>query len=503
VKWDRLWIPAALLAGAWLRFHHIAKLSLWFDEGYTAWAINHPPSEIIRLIRADTGPPLYYLVLHAWTLIFGRSETALRGLSALLGTATIALAAAIARRLLGRPAAVLAATGMVVFSFPQIWYSQEARGYEMMSFLTAVMVYCLVRHLARPNWKWLALLITAGAAGLYVHNLMALYVFGVGLAGLVLPSPFPRRRRLRDVLLATACLTLFYLPWLASLGSQIDRVSQDFWISRPTRSAVEIVLVQLCGLIDLQPWDRHPELTASMFLGILILCAMTHRKNGRTNLALAIAALVPPLAAAMISLGNRPVFLTAAFLPSTVLLSILIAGIVTANRAGMVYAIALIALSISAWRSHVAGASKEDWRGAAAAVAAMPAVPHRLIVFVANEGQLPFDYYYHARPGEMETGAPAGFLDIDPPRTLRRVLTDSDLDALRRLIASQSFDDLVLIVSHAGWIDKVGQLRLEYGYADPQARTARYVLGTMRVLSRVDLPDEPYRHDITIWRCAR
>ena len=128
----------------------------------------------------------------------------------------------------------------------------------------------------------------------------------------------------------------------------------------------------------------------------------------------------------------------------------------------------------------------------------MPAVRRRLIVFVANEAQLPFDYYYRLRTGEEETGVPAGFFDADPPRTLVRVRRPSDLDGLRRRVESGGYDDLVFVVSHAGWADKDG--RYVEGYSDPDALTVRYMESATLPADRIDVPDDQWHHDATIWR---
>jgi hypothetical protein len=128
----------------------------------------------------------------------------------------------------------------------------------------------------------------------------------------------------------------------------------------------------------------------------------------------------------------------------------------------------------------------------------MPAVPHRMMIFAGPEAQLPFDYYYHLRPGELETGAPGAFFSEIPPRTQNRVLKDSDLDYLRRQIAAENPDDLVLVISHAGWPDKTGQWHSEY--SDPDGLTVKYLLAAADVLNRIDLPDDTSRHQITIWR---
>lgn len=510
-------IALAMVVGAILRFWRIGALSLWFDEGYTAWAINHPPRQIIRMLGADTAPPLYYLLLHAWTVFFGRSEVALRSFSAVFGIAAIPLVAAIARRLLVRPSAVAGAAWVLVLSYPQTAYSQEARAYEFTAFLAALIFYSLLRHLERPRPTWLILLILCAVASLYSSNFMLLYLGSIGLAAFLLPSPTPMRRRGRDAMIALAAITVLYAPWIGTLHRQIQRVNRDFWIARPTFDSLCQILAQICGVNHIWAWDQYlhrfffdvstgiPRTAAALLaVGIVSIPIFLRGRDRRVAIALTIIALLPPLAAAFYSVFSpQSIFFFAAFVPSTVFTPLLLAApLAFASRrslGAMLVGALIFLVGVNLW-AYQKERTKEDWRGAAAAVERMPAVPHRLIVFVANEAELPFDYYYALRRGELETGAPGGFFDIDPPRTQRRVLAEGDLDGLRRTLGSQTFDDIILVDSHAGWLDRQGVPH--GGYSDPNALAAQYILSVTNPVERIDLPDDLPRHAITIWRCV-
>ena len=89
-----------------------------------------PPASPARVIRAvllsDTSPPLYYLLLQAWTLISGTSDLALRLFSVTFSIASLPLVAALAYRIADRRAAI-ASSVLFAFSPLVVYYSTEGR----------------------------------------------------------------------------------------------------------------------------------------------------------------------------------------------------------------------------------------------------------------------------------------------------------------------------------------------------------------------------------------
>ena len=221
--WALAWLGVAV--GVCFRVCHLGRESLWFDEGYTAWMVSHSPGEIIRLILADTAPPLYYLLLHGWTEVFGRSEIALRSLSATCSILTLLVGFGIARRMLRKPAAVAAAMWLLSFSFLQMWYAREARAYALMGLMGVAAFDWLQRHLAAGHRRWLIPLALLIAAEMYTHNMMAPYAMGLVLAWLVLPSEHSMRRRIAEMSLVTGVAAALYLPWaIGGLPHQMDMI---------------------------------------------------------------------------------------------------------------------------------------------------------------------------------------------------------------------------------------------------------------------------------------
>ncbi len=88
--------------------------------------------------RSESTPPLYYLLAWLWSRPFGTGEVGLRSLSALAGTASIAVVYLGAVSLpLPRRAGLIAAA-IVAVSPVLIWFSQDARAYALAFLLTAL-----------------------------------------------------------------------------------------------------------------------------------------------------------------------------------------------------------------------------------------------------------------------------------------------------------------------------------------------------------------------------
>lgn len=85
-----LWLFAVALAGSVVaRLTLALNLPLWLDEtwtgsvsGQTTWPA------LVEQIRLDANAPLYYVVMHVWTGLFGLSNLSLRVPSLLFSIAT-------------------------------------------------------------------------------------------------------------------------------------------------------------------------------------------------------------------------------------------------------------------------------------------------------------------------------------------------------------------------------------------------------------------------------
>src|SRR3990172_830273 len=140
-----------LLIALLLRLINISQ-SLWLDETISATFARD--LSFFRIITqfslSDTHPPLYYLVLRAWSLVFGFSEASLRMPSVIFGVLTVYLTYKIGKVLAGKKVGTLSALFMSTAPL-HIYYSQEARMYSFSTLAVSLVVYFFLKK------KWFLL----------------------------------------------------------------------------------------------------------------------------------------------------------------------------------------------------------------------------------------------------------------------------------------------------------------------------------------------------------
>lgn len=233
----RSWLPLVLVAGVIavgvvLRFS--TNSSLWLDEAITVEIARRSVPALFEALRHDGAPPLYYLLLHFWTGLFGGGDVAVRALSGLLSVATLPVAWLAGRRV----ARVAAAFGHVEKSSTHragtaalllfatspyaIRYGSETRMYSLVVLLVLLFGLGLARALEKPEPKrWVALtLVTAALA--YTHYWTFLLLVTVAIF-LLLQS---RRREhyrgpCRKALLSMVAAAVLFLPWMPTFVYQM------------------------------------------------------------------------------------------------------------------------------------------------------------------------------------------------------------------------------------------------------------------------------------------
>ena len=204
---------AVLLLGFGLRLYRLGEQNIWWDEGHAVWTARQSLAQTTDITAHDVHPPLYLWLLHAWLRLTGESELAVRYLSVIGGLLTVALTYVVARRLVGRRAALLATLLIATARF-HIWWSQEARMYVWATFFALLSIHAFIHLRHGRNLTWWSYVL-ASVAAMYTLYLAALVLLLENVFVAITVWRQPRRKRfLFTWALSQSSILVLYTPWL-------------------------------------------------------------------------------------------------------------------------------------------------------------------------------------------------------------------------------------------------------------------------------------------------
>jgi hypothetical protein len=186
-----------------VRLVHLLRRPPFFDELFTVWIARFPPDHILEALLHDSGPPLYYLLVHVLT---GADPSVVAARLISFAAAVALLAAVLASRRLG-PAALVAGLLLAVFA-PHVHFSAEARAYAVAGALAGGGCLALAAWSAEGKRARLVLgsiLLVLAASAHYYGVLFFAIPFALGLLA-------RNRARIVDGLVASVAAGVAYLP---------------------------------------------------------------------------------------------------------------------------------------------------------------------------------------------------------------------------------------------------------------------------------------------------
>src|SRR4051812_44312268 len=394
----RLAAPGAfallLLVSLYMRSRELG-IGFWIDEGLSVGISDRPLGQIPHALREDGSPPLYYVLLHFWLGIGGRSEAGVRGLSLLFALLCIPAAWWAGKAVFRTTKAAWIAAGLAAFNPFLSQYAQEARMYSLVALLAIPATACFIRAYAldaespAARRPWIAGFAVSVAASLYTHN-WPIFFTGAAVAAWALLwalAPGERRRRLvRDGLLGFGGALVLYLPWVPTTLYQAAHTGAP-WSDAPDVGSLSDVPTQLLG--------RMPQVVLLLCAGAGVLALLSRRdaqqrfgERGRAVLCLAVlgaGTILLAWIASQISPAWANRYLAVA-LPPFVLLAA--GGLAFAGRLGLVGLVLVVVM----WAQDAAPVEKSNVRAISRAVA--PSLrPGDLVITTQPETVAVLHYY--------------------------------------------------------------------------------------------------------------
>lgn len=189
---------------------------LWRDEAFTVILARLPVRQLLIGTAQDSNPPLYYLLLKVWMLIFGTSEVAVRSFSVLCFAFVIygfylLLSHFFHRSLLKNiPWLVL-----IIINPLLLYYAFEARMYMLLAALSVFSWYALLK-------KRYIFYIIFCVLGILTHYFFILLLIGQCIYGF--------RQKKKQFIKIICLIFLACLPWFIFLRFHMNTSYTSFWL---------------------------------------------------------------------------------------------------------------------------------------------------------------------------------------------------------------------------------------------------------------------------------
>jgi hypothetical protein len=198
-------------------------------------------------LKRDGAPPLFYVLLHFWMGVFGRSDVAVRALPGVFGVVTLPLAWLAGKRLAGRTGA-WAAMLLVTTSPFAVRYDTETRMYSLVALLTVCGFLALDRALRSPRPGNLVAVGAVAGLLLYTHY-WSVYLLATVVVWLAFQAWRGRtewRRNARAALVAVLVGCLTFLPWLPTFLYQSKHTGTP-WATPASFAAMVSAIASFAG----------------------------------------------------------------------------------------------------------------------------------------------------------------------------------------------------------------------------------------------------------------
>jgi uncharacterized membrane protein len=271
-------LTGVLVFAAALRLYSLGRFELWLDEIHSllnsaahrarfealpegvvlgeAWALDRlgedsTPAAVWRDLRADTHPPLYFMVLNGWRRVAGDGEVALR-LPALLFSVLSLVPLALAFRVSGRPGVGILAALLLALCHAHIEMGQQARQYSLALLWTTTCLWFTARIVNRPSnsaprglVRDCVLLGACMLGAVLTHYFAALPLAGLGL---YVVCAARGTARVGWLAAAVAAGSAFAVLWGPSLVAQSTFIRAQDWLTDPADDHVRRTVLRAATL---------------------------------------------------------------------------------------------------------------------------------------------------------------------------------------------------------------------------------------------------------------
>ncbi|MCL1945765.1 MAG: glycosyltransferase family 39 protein, partial [Chitinivibrionia bacterium] len=224
--------------GLLVRLTGISQTSIWIDELYSLTRASNPQLPFAAVFGDPGNPPLYYVLLRLWMLLFGYTEISARIFSVICGTLAIITTYILLKTFSDKKTALFAAL-LTAFCGYHIGQSQEIRGYVLEIMLIPFTVAAFLKFVQNPyRVKYVILSSITSAMLANTHYYGAIFVFVQAIYFIVKTVKNKNtdlKNLIRNFLIFDAIVLLSFMPYFVSISIDKTVFDEQFndWIRKP------------------------------------------------------------------------------------------------------------------------------------------------------------------------------------------------------------------------------------------------------------------------------
>lgn len=241
--------------------------SLWRDEAFSYLLAKKSIIEIVRLTAQDFNPPLYYIILHFWIALFGKSEIALRSLSLVFFALTLYVMSLFLDHIVIHAHKKRRWLYLTLFALNPglLYYAFEARMYSLYAFIATLSFYFFLRKKKIPY-------LIASIAGLYAH-----YFFVFVIATQIVFQIIMYRKKFLEKSTHMIIPFLVFLPWFIAIYPHLAAHTTEFWILKTTLpDFIQSIGTLFTGYESFYEYYNYFIIALSLFLTVLVIVLSFH-----------------------------------------------------------------------------------------------------------------------------------------------------------------------------------------------------------------------------------
>ena len=240
-----------MIIGTIFIFLSVFHTNIWFDEAYSVGIANQTIVDVWKVGGNDVHPVLYYWLLRIVNILTAGSILAYRLFSALPIELLGLLGFTHIKKDFGEKTGIL--FSFFTYFLPMMAvYANQIRMYSWAIYIVTILaIYAYRIYLGKSSKKNWIIFGISSLASIYIHyyGLMA-----AGLINVFLLIALLKNKRWKD-LKWQICFGIVqivaYIPWIIALASQMEHVSNGFWIGFTFPNTIfEIIGCQMNGTLN-------------------------------------------------------------------------------------------------------------------------------------------------------------------------------------------------------------------------------------------------------------